>query len=134
MRIKFEVKFLLYNKQLFLSLKFRDISNFVCNCKIFAYLDKPILFHSHVCANTFNLFRVSTPQRKVRGKLIFLQARELSGNFGHLSRIRELSMNFVITFKFFQKMIRLPLPYFLSPSIFFSLTLLSIYSYHSFSK
>ena len=52
--------------------------------------------------------RVATCQGKVREKQIFLQVRELSGNFekmsgnfGHLTNVREMSGNFVLTIKFF---------------------------------
>ena len=54
--------------------------------------------------------RVATCQGKVREKQNFLQVRELSGNFekmsgnfGHLTNVREMSGNFVMTIKFFQK-------------------------------
>ena len=53
-------------------------------------------------------FRVATCQGKVREKQNFLQVRELSGNFekmsgnfGHLSNVREMSGNFVMAIKFF---------------------------------
>ena len=56
------------------------------------------------------LARVATCQGKVREKQNFLQVRELSGNFekmsgnfGHLTNVREMSGNFVMTIKFFQK-------------------------------
>ena len=52
--------------------------------------------------------RVATCQGKVREKQNFLQVRELSGNFekmsgnfGHLTNVREMSGNFVMTIKFF---------------------------------
>ena len=52
--------------------------------------------------------RVATCQGKVREKQNFLQVRELSGNFekmsgnfGHLSNVREMSGNFVMAIKFF---------------------------------
>ena len=52
--------------------------------------------------------RVATCQGKVREKQKFLQVRELSGNFekmsgnfGHLTNVREMSGNFVMTIKFF---------------------------------
>ena len=55
-------------------------------------------------------YRVATCQGKVREKQNFLQVRELSGNFekmsgnfGHLTNVREMSGNFVMTIKFFQK-------------------------------
>ena len=54
--------------------------------------------------------RVATCQGKVREKQNFLHVRELSGNFekmsgnfGHLTNVREMSGNFVMTIKFFQK-------------------------------
>ena len=54
------------------------------------------------------LNRVATCQGKVREKQNFLQVRELSGNFekmsgnfGHLTNVREMSGNFVMTIKFF---------------------------------
>ena len=54
--------------------------------------------------------RVATCQGKVREKQNFLQVRELSGNFekmsgnfGRLTNVREMSGNFVMTIKFFQK-------------------------------
>ena len=53
-------------------------------------------------------FRVATCQGKVREKQNFLQVRELSGNFekmsgnfSHLTNVREMSGNFVMTIKFF---------------------------------
>ena len=56
------------------------------------------------------VLRVATCQGKVREKQNFLQVRELSGNFekmsgnfGHLTNVREMSGNFVMTIKFFQK-------------------------------
>ena len=55
-----------------------------------------------------HIFRVATCQGKVREKQNFLQVRELSGNFekmsgnfGHLTNVREMSGNFVMTIKFF---------------------------------
>ena len=52
--------------------------------------------------------RVATCQGKVREKQNFLQVRELSGNFekmsgnfGHLTNVREMSGNFVMTVIFF---------------------------------
>ena len=52
--------------------------------------------------------RVATCQGKVREKQNFLQVRELSGNFekmsgnfGHLTNVREMSGNFVMAIKFF---------------------------------
>ena len=54
------------------------------------------------------LIRVATCQGKVREKQNFLQVRELSGNFekmsgnfDHLTNVREMSGNFVMTIKFF---------------------------------
>ena len=54
------------------------------------------------------IFRVATCQGKVREKQNFLQVRELSGNFekmsgnfSHLTNVREMSGNFVMTIKFF---------------------------------
>ena len=51
---------------------------------------------------------VATCQGKVREKQNFLQVRELSGNFekmsgnfDHLTNVREMSGNFVMTIKFF---------------------------------
>ena len=59
---------------------------------------------------SYDNFRVATCQGKVREKQNFLQVRELSGNFekmsgnfGHLTNVREMSGNFVMTIKFFQK-------------------------------
>ena len=59
---------------------------------------------------TNSFYRVATCQGKVREKQNFLQVRELSGNFekmsgnfGHLTNVREMSGNFVMTIKFFQK-------------------------------
>ena len=58
----------------------------------------------------YRYVRVATCQGKVREKQNFLQVRELSGNFekmsgnfGHLTNVREMSGNFVMTIKFFQK-------------------------------
>ena len=63
-----------------------------------------------VAVFTPELLRVATCQGKVREKQNFLQVRELSGNFekmsgnfGHLTNVREMSGNFVMTIKFFQK-------------------------------
>ena len=49
-------------------------------------------------------YRVATCQRNVREKLNFLQVREksgnfekMSGNFGHLTHVKELSGNFVMS-------------------------------------
>ena len=57
-----------------------------------------------ICPN----HRVATCQGKVREKQNFLQVRELSGNFekmsgnfDHLTNVREMSGNFVMTIKFF---------------------------------
>ena len=54
------------------------------------------------------IIRVATCQGKVREKQNFLQVRELSGNFekmsgnfGHLTNVREMSGNFVMAIKFF---------------------------------
>ena len=56
--------------------------------------------------------RVATCQGKVREKQNFLQVRELSGNFekmsgnfGHLTNVREMSGNFVMTINFFLNMV-----------------------------
>ena len=56
------------------------------------------------------LLRVATCQGKVREKHNFLQVRELSGNFkkmsgnfGHLTNVREMSGNFVMTINFFSE-------------------------------
>ena len=53
-------------------------------------------------------YKVATCQGKVREKQNFLQVRELSGNFekmsgnfGHLTNVREMSGNFAMTIKFF---------------------------------
>ena len=67
-------------------------------------------FKRGVMVNKFWDIRVATCQGKVREKQNFLQVRELSGNFekmsgnfGHLTNVREMSGNFVMTIKFFQK-------------------------------
>ena len=84
---------------------------------------------------------VATCQGKVRGKQNFLQVRELSGNFekmsgnfGHLTNVREMSGNFVMTINFFLKMISLFLLayFFPSPKILVSLTSLSIHYHNTF--
>ena len=79
---------------------------------------------------------------KVREKQNFLQVRELSGNFekmsgnfGHLTNVREMSGNFVMTINFFLNMVGIfLLAYISSPKMFVSLASLSIYSHHTFFK
>ena len=68
---------------------------------------------SFSCTYTLAICRVATCQGNVREKQIFLQVREksgnfekMSGNFGHLTHVRELSGNFVVTFFF--KLSKLP--------------------------
>ena len=43
--------------------------------------------------------RVATYLGSVREKQIFLQVREMSGNFGHLNHVRELSGNCVMSYQ-----------------------------------
>ena len=69
-----------------------------------------MVFTLHVIKFIVRIDRVATCQGKVREKQNFLQVRELSGNFekmsgnfGHLTNVGEMSGNFVMTIKFFQK-------------------------------
>ena len=76
------------------------------------YVTHSLIMQS-VCTDVINKiryvtqYRVATCQGKVREKQNFLRVRELSdfekmsGNFGHLTNVRELSGNFVMTIKFF---------------------------------
>ena len=53
------------------------------------------IFHSNLPIGISH--RVATCQGNVREKQNFLQVREKSGNFGHLTHVRELSGNFVMS-------------------------------------
>ena len=81
-------------------------------CKVASILSsiKPInkFFSCFVVSIYLYNIRVATCQGKVREKQNFLQVRELSGNFekmsgnfSHLTNVREMSGNFVMTIKFF---------------------------------
>ena len=74
------------------------------SCVIFILVIKSIKCKQ----NVLKAHRVATCQGKVREKQNFLQVRELSenfekmsGNFGHLTNVREMSGNFVMAIKFF---------------------------------
>ena len=83
-----------------------------CSCR---FVNSAVVTDSHSCprvelfaVSLFCVFRVATCQGKVREKQNFLQVRELSGNFekmsgnfGHLTNVREMSGNFVMTVIFF---------------------------------
>ena len=80
------------------------------HCKYIVSSSGAYLYHvSHpIVCMVYTLFRVATSQGKVREKQNFFQVRELSGNFakmsgnfGHLTNVREMSGNFVMTIKFF---------------------------------